>query len=119
MSTGFSAVAVRLVDHSGQIEKVTEYHKGEGRLVVIPNDGTYLKIFRKGREVGSYSASSVISWKPTNRPFRTRKVVFVRRLVRIAPKNGSKPTAAAAASPVKATPASAAKAASKPTSRKR
>lgn len=77
-------VAIRLFDHSGQFEKVTEYHKADDvKVVVIPNDGAYVKVFRKGKEVGSYSQTAVSSFRFTNRPFRTRKVVFVRRVVRV------------------------------------
>jgi hypothetical protein len=79
-----SVIAIRLFDHTGQFEKVTEYHKADdAKVVVIPQDGAYVKVYRKGKEVGSYSQGAVLSFRFSTRPFRTRKVVFVRRLVRI------------------------------------
>ncbi len=80
------AIAVRTVPPVG-IERTTDFHKvdADKPYDCIEVDGIAIyRVFRKGKVRGEYPAANVISIRPTNRPFRTGKVVFVRRIERVA-----------------------------------
>jgi hypothetical protein len=79
------AIAVRTVAPVG-IERTTDFHKADQSKPYdcIEVDGIAIyRVFRKGKVVGEYPAPTVISIRPTNRKFRTGKVVFVRRIERV------------------------------------
>lgn len=77
-------VAVRTVPPVG-IERTTDFIKADSDkpfdCVEIDGIAVY-QVYRKGVVRYSYPAPTVISVRTSTRPFRTKKVTFVRRLER-------------------------------------
>jgi hypothetical protein len=87
----FLVVAVRTVPSSPDIIRSTDFIKADKEFSVVEVDGIAVyQVSRKGKIVASYPAPNVISCRMSIRPFRTRKVTFVRRVEYAAGKSPNK-----------------------------
>jgi hypothetical protein len=77
-----SAVAVRTLPPSTDIERTTDFYRADSFDCVEVDGIAVYQVHRGDKVVASYPASMVVGIRMSPRPFRTDKVTFVRRIER-------------------------------------